>query len=105
MFPCGSVTLYGVTSTQLLSPCSVGQTLVSSSREMQVPFTAKIPLQMLNRELIRPFHFCYCRVKTIPGRWTSKGRGETVVIQVVSSQPAPSPSKDIKGKGNEERQG
>lgn len=72
LFSCGSVILYRVMSTQLPSPRSVGRMSVSCSGEMHVPFTAKVPLQMLNRELSWPFHFCYHRVKTIPGRQTAQ---------------------------------
>lgn len=55
-------------NTQLPSPSGEGLTSLSYSGERQVLFTANIPLQMLNREIIWPLHFCYRSMKAIPGR-------------------------------------
>lgn len=98
--------LYRVMGTQLPSPCSIGQTSVSCSGEMHMPFTAKIPLQMLNRELMWPFHFCCHRVKTIPGRWTAQANEGEKQFSSRWSLDRPASHVQVKTwKGKETRRG
>lgn len=54
---------------EYLAPLSLqhGHTSLSSSGEMHMAFTSEVSLQVLCWEFIWPFHFCYRRVKMIPG--------------------------------------